>query len=357
MLSPDKLKKAFETVEEENWMLRAFLKGQEPEEVDQIVNSMHKELFDGFDCIACSNCCKALVPIIEENEMNAISSKLGLPCEDFKKKYLVKAREGFMINKKPCPFLTETGCSIYEHRPKYCREYPYTDKEEIWTRLINLVENCPVCPVVFEIFERLKKHFRDEFESYKVEYEEIWGNQDEYEEEYDDMEEWETDADFFAQKDWAGLVEYRRQKAKRYPDDPYYQWSLGEAYVLNKEYEKAISFLNDLHKKYPDDLDIQYSLLDALFAIRKDETAINWIIKPEILRLDKDTLDYCYNFLRTKRKPRTVHELHTELYCEGYPVFDEHQLMDFLLSDNRFVVKGSTDKSYECYVSVTRKKY
>ncbi|OGO80289.1 MAG: hypothetical protein A2Y21_02565, partial [Clostridiales bacterium GWC2_40_7] len=180
------------------------------------------------------------------------------------------------------------------------------------------------------------------FEDYKIEYEEMWGSVDEYEDEYeyDDTEEWETEAEFFDQEDWEGLVEYRRRKAEKYPDEPDCQWSLGEAYVLNKEYEKAINFLDGLHKKYPDDPNIQHSLLDALFAIGKDETAVKWIIRPNILRLDKDTLDYCYNFLQTKRKPRTVHELHLQLYSEGYPAFDDHQLMNFLLSDNRFTVTG-----------------
>lgn len=129
MLAPEKLKKAFAKVEEENWMLRSFLKGQEPDEVDRIVNGLHKELFDGFDCVACSNCCKAIVPLIEENEINAISSRLALTTAEFKSKYLVRTGEGFMINKKPCPFLTGSGCSIYECRPENCREYPFTHKE------------------------------------------------------------------------------------------------------------------------------------------------------------------------------------------------------------------------------------
>lgn len=319
MIPPDKLKSAFKKVEEENWMLRAFLKCQDPDEVDSIVHNLHKELFKDYDCIACSNCCKAIAPIVKENEIKVILAQLKLTTAEFKSKYLIKTDEGFMINKKPCPFLTESGCSVYEYRPGNCREYPFTDKEEIWTRLINLVKNCAVCPVVFEIFEKLKRHYRDEFESYKVEYEEIWGNQDEYEEEYDDMEEWEADAEFFYQGDWKGLAEYRRQKAEKYPDDPDCQWSLGEAYVLNKEYEKAINFLYDLHKKYPDDLNIQHSLLDALFAIGKDKTAIDWIVKPKILRLNNDVLKDCYNYLKAKRKPRTVHELYLELCCEGYP--------------------------------------
>lgn len=176
MLSPDKLEKALSKVEKENWMLRAFLKGQEPEELDRIVNNMHKELFGGVDCVACSNCCRAISPIVEEKEINTISSKLGLNADDFRSKYLIKTDEGFMINKKPCPFLTVNGCSIYEYRPGNCRDYPFTDKKEICTRLINLVESCAICPVVFEIFERLKKYYRNEFGNYKKEFKALWGN-------------------------------------------------------------------------------------------------------------------------------------------------------------------------------------
>jgi hypothetical protein len=175
MLTPDKLKKAFKKVEDENWVMRAFLKGQEPEEVDKFVNGLHKELFKVVDCVACSNCCKEIVPTIEENEIQTISARLGIADAEFKEKYLVKTDDGLMINKKPCPFITETGCSIYECRPESCREYPYTHKDEIWSRLINLVNNCGVCPVVYEIFERLKKYYTDEFEEYKEEFEEMWG--------------------------------------------------------------------------------------------------------------------------------------------------------------------------------------
>ena len=51
MLTPEKLKKAYNKVEDENWILRSFLKEQEPEEVDKLVNDLHKELFEGFDCV------------------------------------------------------------------------------------------------------------------------------------------------------------------------------------------------------------------------------------------------------------------------------------------------------------------
>jgi len=92
--------------------------------------------------------------------------------------------------------------------------------------------------------------------------------------------------------------------------------------------------------------DIQNSLLDALFAIRKEEAAVDWLVKPTVLRLDKDTLDYCYHFLRAKRKPRTVHELYLKFYTESYPMFSDDQLIHL---DNRFTFTGSEAKSYDCF--------
>jgi Fe-S-cluster containining protein len=132
------------------------------------VQKLHKELFCSFDCVACSNCCKVIVPEISEKEIEAISKRLGIDKEEFKSKYLAKNEEGnYEICKKPCPFLNENGCSIYEFRPKNCREYPYTDKKHFTGRLINLIAQCEVCPIVFEIFERLKEHYEDEFEEFK----------------------------------------------------------------------------------------------------------------------------------------------------------------------------------------------
>ena len=176
------------------------------------------------------------------------------------------------------------------------------------------------------------------------------------EEEYDDMEDWEADAALYYQKDWKGLVEYRFRQAQKYPGDHNCQWRLGEAYVLNKEYEKAISFLLGLHKKHPDDPNVQGSLLDALFAIGKDETDIEWVIKPNALRLDNDILDICCNILKGKRKPRSVAELYVDLYSNGFPAFDEDQLMEFLLLDHRLEFTGSTDYSFNCYVKVLSKR-
>jgi Fe-S-cluster containining protein len=171
MLEPGKLKEAFAKVEKENWMFRSFLKGEDEIEVDKLVHKMHRELFDKVDCIACSNCCILTRIALTPKDIEKISRRLGMMKDVFSAKYLRRNDDGDMeIYETPCPFHTEKGCSIYDIRPQDCRTYPHTNKTEITSRLIGLVNNCEICPVVFEIFERLKNIYHDAFEEYKKEY-------------------------------------------------------------------------------------------------------------------------------------------------------------------------------------------
>lgn len=159
MLAPDELRKAFKRVEEENWAFRAFLKATEPDDLDRVVNEWHKTLFAEMDCRSCQNCCNSMTPALTKNDVVRIARVCGVTFDDFRDKYLKEDGGEWIVNGKSCPFLTNDGCSIYDYRPKACREYPYTNKKETSSRLMSLVANCAVCPVVFEIFEKLKKRY------------------------------------------------------------------------------------------------------------------------------------------------------------------------------------------------------
>ena len=56
----------------------------------------------------------------------------------------------------PCPFLKENVCSVYEDRPKACRDFPYLHEPGFRTRMITLIENTALCPIVYNTCEQLK---------------------------------------------------------------------------------------------------------------------------------------------------------------------------------------------------------
>ena len=160
----------------------------------------------------------------------------------------------------------------------------------------------------------------------------------EYNYDFDDFEAWEAVVELREKEDYPGLVRYCKQRAGRFPNDPYSQFYLGEAYVLNGEHEKAMELLSEHHRKQPDNMDFQHVILDALFALGKNEDDFDWAEKPVILRMSKEILNICYEYLRPKRKPRTISELYIEFVMKGYLLFAEEDLLKGLLGDKRFVV-------------------
>ena len=170
-----------------------------------------------------------------------------------------------------------------------------------------------------------------------------------------DFEEWEALSELRNEEEYPALVEYCEKKVKENPDDPYSQYHLGEAYVLNGEYEKAIQYMTRHLKNDPENLDFQYVVLDALFALGKDENEFEWLEKPIILRMSQEILDFYYEFLRPKRKPRTICDLFIELIPKGYLLFKERDLLEALLRDERFIVESADQEDF-AEVIVVRKK-
>jgi Fe-S-cluster containining protein len=143
----------------ENRKFLQSLKKKNPRKVDDAFHELHEEVFEEVNCLDCANCCKTTSPIFYQTDIERVARSLRMKPGDFIEKYLhIDEDKDYVLNSSPCPFLDkENYCSVYENRPKACREYPHTDRKKMVQIMDLTYKNTLVCPAALEIVERIKK--------------------------------------------------------------------------------------------------------------------------------------------------------------------------------------------------------
>lgn len=138
------------------------LKKKQKGEVDSLFHAAHDEVFAKVDCLTCANCCKTTGPLLTEKDIDRLANYFGMKSSMFEEKYLRIDEDGDNVFKTmPCPFLGEDNfCSVYEFRPKACREYPHTDRRNMKQILMLTKKNASICPAVYDIIEEVKKELK-----------------------------------------------------------------------------------------------------------------------------------------------------------------------------------------------------
>ncbi len=136
------------------------LKKMRPKLLDQAFAEAHEEVFSEIDCLSCANCCKTAGPRLLEKDIDRIAKHLRMKPSDFMDRYVkIDEDQDLIFNALPCPFLgSDNYCSIYEVRPKACRDYPHTNRNRMHQILKLTEKNANLCPAVFEISRRLKAY-------------------------------------------------------------------------------------------------------------------------------------------------------------------------------------------------------
>ena len=149
--------------EKKRWKKRFRKVAQRPpKNLDYQVATLHEEVFEEIDCLSCANCCKTTSPIFRDIDIERIARHLNMRPANFVEQYLHLDQEGdYVLNIAPCPFLgSDNYCSIYEVRPKACREYPHTNRKKFHQIGSLTVKNTFICPAAYNIVEEMKKRLR-----------------------------------------------------------------------------------------------------------------------------------------------------------------------------------------------------
>lgn len=157
--TPEELKILSDKTRQETSLFIKKLKKKKPKTLDNFVHELHSEAFAEFDCLDCANCCKTIGPRLTDKDIDRLAKHLKMKSSDFLDQYILIDEDGdFIFKEHPCPFLLpDNYCMVYENRPKACREYPHTDRKRFYQILTLSHKNCETCPVVYEIFEEMKK--------------------------------------------------------------------------------------------------------------------------------------------------------------------------------------------------------
>ena len=167
------IKKLAKEKEDENWLFRTFLKGYEIKNLDSIVHQLFRQVSDTIDCTTCGNCCKVIKPSVKKNDIVKLSKSLNITPDRFITNYIEENedREN-VLNQTPCPFLSENKCTQYSSRPADCASYPHLHKKNFVFRLVGVVTNYSICPIVFNVYEALKTKLKNEFIEFQDEIDE-----------------------------------------------------------------------------------------------------------------------------------------------------------------------------------------
>lgn len=149
-------------MKKENKKFFSKLRKKPPKDLDRLMLELHEEEFDNTDCLKCANCCKTTGPLFTQKDIERLARHFRIKPGVFIDEYLRIDDEGdYVLQQVPCPFLgADNYCSVYDERPKACREYPHTDRKDFHKISGITIKNTAICPAAFNIVEKMKERLK-----------------------------------------------------------------------------------------------------------------------------------------------------------------------------------------------------
>lgn len=125
---------------------------------DEIAHPIVAEITSKIDCTQCGNCCRYQEPGVSEEEIEVLAKQKNISTENFKERFVATDKENIsFLCVHPCTFLDGNKCSIYNMRPGSCEDFPGLHRPRLKWRMKQVEENYGICPIVFNVVERLKE--------------------------------------------------------------------------------------------------------------------------------------------------------------------------------------------------------
>ena len=133
------------------------LRKKTPKNLDAIMEKLHEDEFKKSDCLQCANCCKTTSPIFRQPDIRRMAKALRMKESQLVAQYLrLDEDDDYVLKTSPCfNLLPDNTCAVYEDRPLACREYPHTDRKNMYQIMDLTAQNTLICPAVASIVEKI----------------------------------------------------------------------------------------------------------------------------------------------------------------------------------------------------------
>ncbi len=130
-------------------------------EVDAMVDELAAPIIAAIDCTACGNCCRSLDVGLTPKDVDRLSAGIHVPVDAIISEYVDRERgqemdEWGVFRQKPCALFDGRLCTVYEHRPESCRQYPWFTPDFRWTLEYTLA-GAGLCPIIYNVLDALQK--------------------------------------------------------------------------------------------------------------------------------------------------------------------------------------------------------
>jgi Fe-S-cluster containining protein len=159
---PDRVRVLAAAQETENLQFRRHLAAHHHHAIEPF-QIIAERIERQFDCQQCANCCREMSVDVSRAEIEAVALSLNMSADDVQHRYTEvdpgnSSQRVLRSEKGACVFLDQNLCTIYDARPKACREFPHVHvgAHTLGARFESICLHSSVCPILFNALEEYK---------------------------------------------------------------------------------------------------------------------------------------------------------------------------------------------------------
>jgi len=146
---------------EENSRFRKHLKTYR--HVERRLKKIAQEVELQINCLDCGNCCRVATARLLDRDVERLAKRLRIPPARFVRDYCQESEDEGLILKRDeqsgCVFLNGNECTVYEHRPSSCADFPHLARgaRSLESRMWAMPDRATYCPIVYNTLEEWKR--------------------------------------------------------------------------------------------------------------------------------------------------------------------------------------------------------